>query len=278
MKNLKDFDLYSHNTMRLHCIAKEVIIPETYEELINYLSSNSVNYILASGSNVILPPIIQNVVLLLSECCSGISVNSKFIICGSSEKIQKMINYGKQLQLGGLEFLYSVPCSVGGALYMNAGRGDKNLCIGNSVHWVECYNLYTHTIERLSQEDCNFSFRKSVFHDKKRVILRACFVMDILPACEIQRRIDERINYSKLYLDTNKPSCGSIFCIANSKIIKLLKGIRIGGACYSMKTNNWISNLGNAKYWQIVLLIYIAILLHKVLFRKYKIEVELWKK
>lgn len=46
---------------------------------------------------------------------------------GCSVRIQKLINFGKEYALGGFEYLYSLPASVGGFVYIIAGRGRMHL-------------------------------------------------------------------------------------------------------------------------------------------------------
>lgn len=59
--------------------------------------------------------------------------------------------------------------------------------------------------------------------------------------------------------------------------MRLLRGVHHGGATYSKKTNNWISNTGDATYDDIIFLIRIAKLLHQLLFQKSKTEIKIWK-
>jgi len=52
--------------------------------------------------------------------------------------------------------------------------------------------------------------------------------------------------------------------------------LRIGDAAYSKKTQNWISNLGNAKYSQVITLINIVKLISFVMRKKAKLEIKIW--
>lgn len=91
-----------------------------------------------------------------------------------------------------------------------------------------------------------------------------------------ERLVKERISFSKEHLEPTFPSCGSIFKTFNGRIMNALKGLTIGGARYSKKTTNWISNINKAKPADVRRLIKIAVLLHKITFRKYELEVEVW--
>lgn len=83
-----------------------------------------------------------------------------------------------------------------------------------------------------------WTYRHSPFHEMKAVILSATFKMQKSSIEEVAARIQERKDTVKANLEANKPSCGSVFDEKNKFIIRLVKGKRIGGACYSKKTAN----------------------------------------
>lgn len=266
MKVDHNFDLYQYNTMRLHCVVDRVIRPVTVDELVDYISTTKDDYVvLAGGSNVILPPKLHRTVVLLHDMVDEMEVSGPVVRCCASLRIQTLIRNLQKLGLGGLEYLFSVPCTIGGAVYMNAGRGEiYHQSVADHVLNVECFNLVTNQIESLNQEECLFGYRHSVFHDKQRIILKVSLRMDCMTADEIEQRIADRLRHSQEYLDASKPSSGSIFLRSNPKIMCRLKGLRIGGACWSKKTDNWISNDRSAKYWHVIMLIRVAQIIHKV--------------
>lgn len=279
MKTQKFVDLYYHNTMRLHCIADEVVYPESLSELKEIVTSGNDYAVIGGCSNIVFPPKLHKRIVSLEEMYTNIEFRDGLVICGSSIKIAKLIKECQKRNLGGIEYLISVPCSVGGAIFQNAGRGKNyHQTISNYIEWVECLNCKSGLVEMITKEQCQFDHRESLFKkDRSRIILRACFKF-ITQEQEISERyIKERLNYSKMKLDSERPSCGSVFSSGNGRIFNILKGLRIGGAKFSSKTANWISNIGGAKQWQIILLVYIAIILHIITFRKYKVEIEIWR-
>lgn len=278
MKSYHNIDLYKFNTMRLHCIADEVLFPETLEELKIAVCGKKNYYVIGAGSNIVLPSKLHKTVISLRDFATELSFIEEVVVCSSAVRIQHLIRESQKYGFGGIEYLYSVPCSVGGAIFMNAGRGKEYYqSIGNFVEWVECFNTLSCKTEILRKQDCNFEYRSSIFHDKKRIILRVGLRLKKQEFTITESKIKERILYSYEKLDASRPSCGSIFYTGSGKIIKLLKGLRIGGAKYSKKTNNWISNVHYAKNWQVRFLIHIGIFLHRILFRPYKLEIEIWR-
>lgn len=282
MKSYNNFDLWGCNTMKLHCIAENVFFPETQEELIDLVKhlkdSEKPFLLLGSGSNIILPPKLNKTVISLTKVSSEMIFFEECVNVDCGVKIQKLIRESQKRGLGGIEYLYSVPCSIGGSILMNAGRGAEYCkSIGNNVLEVTALNIKSGKIVRLKNEQCLFNYRESIFQSGDYVILSVIMHLDKMPQEVIETNIKERLKISYEKLDSSRPSCGSVFVYCSGRIMKFLKGLRIGGAAYSKKTTNWISNINNAKYWQILALIFIAIFIHKVTFQPYRLEVEIWK-
>lgn len=266
MRTEHGYDLYSHNTMRLHCVADTVLFPENKGELIEAARQQTgPHFILAGGSNVILPAKLHKTVILLSEMKDEISISGNMVECSASVRIQKLIRTMQSSNLGGMEYLFSVPCTVGGAVYMNAGRAEfYHQSIADFVVSVECFDPSTGGIKVLSKEDCCFSHRHSVFSSNGMVVLNVTLVMDNVPSGQVEVAIRDRISLVSNTQDGSKPSAGSVFKYCNSEVMSRMMGIRVGGACWSAKTQNWISNDRNAKSWHVIALVRIAQLVHKL--------------
>ncbi|MBR2021619.1 MAG: UDP-N-acetylmuramate dehydrogenase, partial [Clostridia bacterium] len=151
--------------------------------------------------------------------------------------------------LSGLEFAYGIPGSVGGAVYMNAGAygGETKDVIKNVRVLDKNGNVLT-----LSNEECDFGYRKSIFHNDEYVILGAEFELVkkdaescVAAARELmQKRVDKQpLEY---------PSCGSTFkrpegYFAGALIEEAnLKGYSVGGAQVSQKHAGFVINKGGA--------------------------------
>lgn len=266
MRTEHGYDLYSHNTMRLHCVADTVLFPENKGELIEAVRQQTGPYfILASGSNVILPAKLHKTVILLSEMEDDISISGNMVECSASVRIQKLIRTMQSSNLGGMEYLFSVPCTVGGAVYMNAGRAEFfHQSIADFVVSAECFDPETGNIVTLSKDDCKFAHRHSVFCGNGMIILKVILKMDSVPAEQVESAIRGRIAHVSDTQNVTKPSAGSVFKYCNPDVMSRMMGIRVGGACWSVKTQNWISNDKNAKNWHVMALIRIAQIAHKL--------------
>ena len=281
MKTYNDYDLFRNNSMQLHCMASEVYVPENEEELVelvtNLKAREKAFHVIGAGSNIVLPKKMATPTLLLSSFNKSLLIRDGIIEVGASVRIQHLIREAQKHNLGGIEYLFSVPCTVGGATVMNAGRGNGVQSIGNYVKQVRCLNTKSGEIELLNREECCFSYRNSIFLRGSRIILSVFLEFQEKEFQAIEDGINERKQYALEKLDDRRPSCGSIFNKSNGTIMKWLMGLRIGGAEWSPKKSNWISNRGKATNSQVRILIYFACFLHRITFKHYHLEVDIWK-
>ena len=125
MHTFHDIDLFPYNTMKLHSIAKTMFCPESEEELFEIIldlkRKGSSFVCLSAGSNIVFNEIVHTPIINLMKV--NVSLNKRedgIVRCGASVRIQNLIRFSQQYQLGGIEYLFSVPASVGGAVFMNA--------------------------------------------------------------------------------------------------------------------------------------------------------------
>ena len=109
--------------------AKKMYFPESIEELESLVKNDPdiLKYVIGGGSNLIINDEREfDEVLCLREFNKDFSDkgNGRFYI-GASVRLQKAIKSVNAAGYGGMEFLFSVPGLIGGALYMNAGTGRK---------------------------------------------------------------------------------------------------------------------------------------------------------
>ena len=273
----QNINLRSQNTMRLNSTADFVYYPESLEELIELVGNNKEYIILAAGSNLVLPAHLNRPVVSLMFLNDRMEMDADGKIhVGCSVRVQKLIRFLQEKNLGGIEYLYSVPASVGGLVYMNGGRGRKrNKSISDYLESVEYLNMDNMTIQTYQVNKADFSYRTSPFQKMNAIILSCVFSFKNQDSKETERLIAERLEYSTKYLSADKPSCGSVFRKGNPFVFRLLKGSRIGGAMFSKKTANWISNVDNASYEDICRLIKRAQFMHKLFLIRCELEVRI---
>lgn len=278
MEELFNVNLKNYSNMRIGGTAERMLFPKNIEELKEAYKIES-KYIIANGSNILINDRIFKNVVNVSKMEEKIKnlTGGRFYVT-ASVKLPSFINYVNKLGYGGMEFLYCVPGTIGGAIYMNAGRGaHTGEFISNYIESVEVFD--NGKIRTISKEDCKFSFRRSVFHDNKFIILSAIFKFSSMSIEESSLKKNERKKFCKINQDHSGGNLGSVFCVANGNILTIAKMFRIGkkkGAHFSGKSSNWIVNSGAGTFNQVISIIKIVEMLHKIIKKDIKREIIIW--
>lgn len=201
---------------------------------------------------------------------------------GAGSILNKFIFKITQDGWAGMEKLIGIPGSVGGGIWANAGAYGveiKNFVKSVKVIWLDNDEV---EIKNLSNEDCLFSYRDSIFKHRKGVILEAEFEFKekVVSWEKSKKEILEILKSRQEKHPLDYPNAGSIFknVIVNDEIQELLgtdfaynkipagwlieqvglKGYKIGNAQFSEKHANFIINLGGATAQDVLELIELA--------------------
>lgn len=166
----------------------------------------------------------------------------------------------------GLEWAIGIPGTLGGAVCGNAGAFGQST--SGSVESVKILDTEAMEIKDVGPEFCGFNYRNSIFkNNNKFVILSAILKFNKGSKEEIDKKIKEHISQRQTK-NPVEPSAGCVFKniqkgeekISVGKIIEKcgLKGKTIGGAQISDKHANFIVNINNAKYADVLGLIDLA--------------------
>lgn len=279
MKIFNNVELSKYTTMRIGGIANVMYIPETIEDVLS-ITDVDYKYILGGGSNLLISDNGVDKVINLQELDNNIeSYGNGVFYSGASVRLQKLIEYINSNGYGGIEYLFSVPGLVGGAICMNAGSGNPGEEIGLYVEKVKA--IHNGHIEELTREECLFDHRSSIFKRTGEYIIIGVYLKFVEQNYEHSKQlINNRINMCKAIQDMSGYNFGSVFKNANPNILNLMKKTRFGykaGCHYSSKTLNWIVNEGKGSYRQTVKLITLVKLLHVLLGKKCEEEVIRWE-
>ncbi len=177
--------------------------------------------------------------------------------------------------LKGLEFLSGIPCTIGGAVRMNAGAYKQE--IKDTLVSAKYLDENGEIIEKLNDE-LHFGYRTSMFEDKPYIIIEATFKLEHGDKEEIEKKIEDMTIARREKQPIEYPSAGSTFKrkgdIITAKLIDDcgLKGYTIGGAAVSLKHAGFIINKNNATAKDVLKLVKIV---KRRVFAKYNIEIEL---
>ena len=249
-----DKEMKNYSSMKTGGMAKCAYFPENETELIEIIKSlkseNKKYIVLGNMSNVLLPDEKIEVPIVVTTEMKNVKMSDETAVYAEAGVSFTKLSFDMcKSGLSGLEFAYGIPGSVGGAVYMNAGAygGETKDVIKNVRVLDKNGNVLT-----LSNEECDFGYRKSVFHNDEYVILGAEFELVkkdaescVATARELmQKRVDKQpLEY---------PSCGSTFkrpegYFAGALIEEAnLKGYSVGGAQVSQKHAGFVINKGNA--------------------------------
>lgn len=281
---LENEPLKKYTTFRMGGNAKKMYFPETTEELVSLVSQDKkiLKYVIGGGSNLIIndEKNYDEVLCLRNFNKNFEDKGSGRFYIGASVRLQKAIKSVNAAGYGGMEFLFSVPGLIGGALYMNAGTGRKTgKYISDYVVSVDI--LKDGKKQTVAKEECGYSFRTSVFQSYENcIILGAEFQFPEMSAEDAQKGIDDRLALCKKTQDMSYPNFGTVFCVSNTKIMDYFRKFHVGyknGCSFSPKRKNWMLNRENGTFKQAVSLLNRVKRLHKILRKECRCEVRIWE-
>ncbi len=254
-------DLIKYNTYKVNSVCHALVFPKTIKELkevLFVLKKYSIKYlILGNGSNVILPPYYDGVVIKLNSF-NNCDIRKNEVVVESGYMLNKLSNELSNIGYTGYEWACGIPGTIGGCVYNNAGAYKMSM----SDLLISVTVLKGDEIIELSCDECNFGYRTSLFKERGEYIILSCKLKLLKGNLnEIKLLINDR---SKRRIETQPldyPSCGSVFrnpdSVPAGKLIEEvgLKGYSIGDAKVSEKHANFIINTGNATSDDIIKLI-----------------------
>lgn len=281
MKILKNESLAKYTTVHIGGIAKTMYIPENRDELLQIIKDVGSDYIIGGGSNLLINNREFDHVINLREFDKNVveKGNGEYYV-GASVRLQTLIRQINKDGYGGIEYLYSVPGLLGGAVVMNAGGGVQQ---GWSIsdHVLSVTALYNGEIIELDKEKCNFSHRHSIFKDNSEyIVLGAYMKFDEGNPEEYQNACKKRLAFCKQYQDNTKPNFGSVFRVFNPYIMEAIRRFSCTkgkGVHFSKKTANWIINEGGGSFSQADRQIKKVMRIHRLLRKECFPEVIIWR-
>ena len=172
-----------------------------------------------------------------------------FVTAGAGVSLNSLAFFALQNALGGIEFVYGIPGSVGGAVYMNAGAYEHS--VSEAIVKTTFVNQNGEK-GTLVGEDHNFGYRRSAYMKNGAIITSATFKLQKTEPTEIKSKMDDLMSRRREKQPLEYPSAGSVFKrypgYFTAKLIDEagLKGYTVGGAQVSEKHAGFIINKNNA--------------------------------
>ncbi len=197
---------------------------------------------------------------------NGTGINGALVWAASGALMNRVARFTIDQGLEGLEFLLSVPGTVGGGLKINSHyEVEKNEFIGNSLVSATLYDPKTGDIKKVDQEYFEFSYDYSKIQETGEIIIDATFKLESSKKQgnlwqkamdDVKRRNQEQpigvacsgcIFQNISREDAARLSTPDLTTSTGYIIEKLgLKGKRIGGAEVSTRHANYILNTNEA--------------------------------
>ena len=257
-------DIKEYCSFKLSARLEYLVLPKNQQSFMKYLfqlDNCGIGYKILGNMTNVVP--VQNII-------RGVYISTRFIdepcqifgtrvIVNAGTSLAKLCNICKDNSLSGLEGLFGIPASVGGAIFNNAGAYGSSI----SDH-LESVLVYDHSkVVNIDAKELHFDYRKSDFQGNGQIILSATFNL----AHENIGAISEKMQTILKTRCASQPkgaSAGSIFkkCDGVSAGYYIdnagLKGTKCGGAIISEKHANFIINENNASFNDVCTLIKIV--------------------
>mgnify|MGYP004479655299 FL=1 len=241
--------LAKYSSFRTGGKAANIIFPESTEEFVTALRENPGAAVLGNLSNtLVLDGGIDGTVIITTKL-NSVSVNGNTVTAAAGASLTSVAVAARDASLAGCEFLYGIPGTVGGGVFMNAGAygGEIADIIENAVVFTPGGKVTT-----LSKDDLDLGYRTSKLQSTRYILLSAAFSLQSGNREVISSAMDDLMNRRMTTQPLDKPSCGSTFKRpAGNFAGKLisdcgLKGMSVGGAQVSEKHAGFIVNSGGA--------------------------------
>jgi UDP-N-acetylmuramate dehydrogenase len=273
---LEDAPLAPLTTLRIGGPADLLVDLESEGDLVRLaeaIKQHDIPYwVLGKGSNVLVPDAgLRALVIRLGKAFRQFRVEPEGGLAwgGAALANATFVEQARGAGLGGMEFLVTVPGSLGGAIAMNAGAfGGETAGFLKSVRLLDLHLARDSVPPMLSTESAqafSFSYRHSPLRGQAgRIVLAGAFRLVPSTDAEIQARKDSHMAYRRNTQPREFPNCGSVFKNPPghhaARLIEEagLKGHRLGGAQISEKHANFIVNRGNASCADVLALIDLA--------------------
>ncbi len=242
-------------TFRIGGKARYVVYPKdilSLGEILRIIKEEKLDYkVIGKGSNLLCSDLdYPGVIIKFDKFFLNSYYDGEDLIAQAGISIIVLAYDSMKKGLSGLEFASGIPGTLGGTIYMNAGAYKASMA--DLVR--EVLVLRNGKLDWISNHDCHFAYRTSVFQQHPEwIILAAKLHLKKENVETIRSLIDERRKRRMETQPLDYPSAGSIFRnpqndFAWKYIDELgLRGKCVGQAQISEKHSNFIINKGQAK-------------------------------
>lgn len=276
MEIIKNAKMKEYSNMKVGGTAKELIFIDDKNELKEVLQTRNNIFLLGNGTNTLINDGNLDINFLSLKRLKKIVVEEKkgdydLVRVEAGLDLDDLIDFMEKNNYSGLENITGIPGSVGGLVNMNGGAYGTE--IFDCIEEVEvCKN--DGEIVKIKTADLNFKYRTTEIKENKWIVISALFKFGFgFDKAASQDKREQRKTKHPLDL----PNLGSTFKNPEgtfaAKLISDagLKGYRVGDVEISPKHPNFVTNLGNATFNDII-----SVIEHvkEVVFEKFGVKLE----
>ena len=282
MEIIKKAKMKEYSNMKIGGTAKELIFIDDKNELKEILQTRNNIFLLGNGTNTLINDGNLDISFLSVKRLKNITVEEKvefekkedsyaLVRVEAGLDLDDLIEFMEKNNYSGLENITGIPGSVGGLVNMNGGAYGTE--IFDCIEEVEvCKN--DGEIVKIKTADLNFKYRTTEIKENKWIVISALFKFGFgFDKAASEDKREQR--KAKHPLDL--PNLGSTFKNPEGTFAARLisdadlKGYRVGDAQVSEKHPNFVTNLGNATFNDII-----SVIEHvkKVVFEKFGVNLE----
>jgi UDP-N-acetylmuramate dehydrogenase len=262
-----DEPMAAHSSFRIGGPADLYVVPAGADEAARVLAvcarESAPVFLLGGGTNILVADRgIRGVVVDLSRV-TGIQANGTLVVAGGGTPVSDVTEFALEQGLGGMEFSYALPGSVGGAVWMNARCYGSE--IGDVLEHVDYLDAELQPRRYLVRRE-DWSYKRSPFQDERRVILSTGFRLSPGDRAKMRTLMQSHREDRERKGHFLHPCAGSIFknnrafgAPTGQLIDSLgLKGISRGDAQVAPFHGNIFINTGSAKASDMLALIQVV--------------------
>ena len=276
MEIIKNAKMKEYSNMKVGGTAKELIFIDDKNELKEVLQTRNNIFLLGNGTNTLINDGNLDISFLSLKRLKNITVEEKkgdydLIRVEAGLDLNDLIDFMEKNNYTGLENITGIPGSVGGLVNMNGGAYGTE--IFDCIEEVEvCKN--DGEIVKIKTTDLNFKYRTTEIKENKWIVISALFKFGF---GFDKAASDDKREQRKVKHPLDLPNLGSTFKNPKGTFAARLisdadlKGYRVGDVGVSPKHPNFITNLGNATFNDVI-----SVIEHvkEVVFEKFGVKLE----
>ena len=282
MEIIKNAKMKEYSNMKVGGIAKELIFIDDKNELKEILQTRNNIFLLGNGTNTLINDGNLDISFLSLKRLKKITVEEKvknaqkensydLVRVEAGLDLDDLIDFMEKNDYSGLENITGIPGSVGGLVNMNGGAYGTE--IFDCIEEVEvCKN--DGEIVKIKTTDLNFKYRTTEIKENKWIVISALFKFGFGFDKEASQ---DKKNQREVKHPLDLPNLGSTFKNPEgtfaAKLISDadLKGYRVGDVVVSPKHPNFVTNVGNATFNDVI-----SVIEHvkEVVFEKFGVKLE----